>query len=488
VNRQQAKSMHEIIIATLLSTAASVDSVLHVDATRGSDSKGDGSTAHPFRTIQHCHDVAAGGAACEIAPGVYRESVRVGSNATLLGTEGVIISGLDVLENLEWKSTSQACTYRAAVTTAPISQLFYSGAMMVEARWPNIDLKNVGDASMSKSAWRQVRNGSRYGHLVDPGLRVNFSWVGALATLNVAHQWNTWSRNVTSHTGDSIDYPQNLPGLAGYDPTIYPSQARVWDGCETQTAKCNQFWLSGKREALDAPGEWFHDVAEGALYFYPPSCSQPADPVEVKARDYAISRMQPLAFVSGVRLSGLELLGATMRFDNCSSCALSDLTLRYPTYDREVRELNAPASSVAVTLIQGEHIQLRNLTLTQSNNNGIKLTGYNITLDNSLISFTDWVGALTYAPLGVHGNQMRVTHCTVRDFGNAGVVTSIPNVPAGLQNDSGTQKPPEPMAGRFLEVAHTHIWNGARVGEDTAALYSGGWAAAGTHWRAHSVA
>ena len=35
------------------------------------------------------------------------------------------------------------------------------------------------------------------------------------------------------------------------------------------------------------------------------------------------------------------------------------------------------------------------------------------------------------APLGVHGNQMRVTHCTVRDFGNAGVVTSIPNVPAG---------------------------------------------------------
>ena len=38
------------------------------------------------------------------------------------------------------------------------------------------------------------------------------------------------------------------------------------------------------------------------------------------------------------------------------------------------------------------------------------------------------------------------------------------------------------MAGRFLEVGYTHIFNGARVGEDTAALYSGEWAAAGTHW------
>ena len=103
-------------------------------------------------------------------------------------------------------------------------------------------------------------------------------------------------------------------------------------------------------------------------------------------------------------------------------------------------------------------------------------------LDNSLISFTDWVGALTYAPLGVHGNQMHVTRCTVRDFGNAGVVTSIPNVAPGLQNDSGIQTSPKAMAGRYLEVAYSHIFNGARVGEDTAALYSGGWAAAGTHW------
>ena len=113
--------------------------------------------------------------------------------------------------------------------------------------------------------WRRASL-RRYGRIVDPGLRVNHSWEGALATLNVAHQWDTWTRRVTKHEGDAIEYPQDLPGLAGVDPTIYPAEASLWDGCEVQVAKCNQYWLSGKREALDAPREWFHDADAGALY------------------------------------------------------------------------------------------------------------------------------------------------------------------------------------------------------------------------------
>jgi hypothetical protein len=166
---------------------------------------------------------------------VYRESIRVASGATLRGSAGAIISGLEPLENLTWSGSAQRCIYRAAVDTPPIPQLFYDGAMMVEARWPNIDHANVGDASMSQSAWATVRNGSAYGRLVQPGLRANFSWVGALATLNVGHQWNSWTRNVTGHSGDAIEYPQDLPGLAGYDPTIYPSQARACEAAAVIT-------------------------------------------------------------------------------------------------------------------------------------------------------------------------------------------------------------------------------------------------------------
>ena len=55
------------------------------------------------------------------------------------------------------------------------------------------------------------------GHIADPALGSSpFSWDGALATLQVAHQFFTWTRKVANHTvgGESFDYPMDLPGLA----------------------------------------------------------------------------------------------------------------------------------------------------------------------------------------------------------------------------------------------------------------------------------
>ena len=458
---------------------------LHVDSALGSDAN-DGSRARPFKTIQRCHDEASGTeAACEVLPGLYRESVELLSGVTIRGSggDGVVVSGLEPLRGLKWAKTEDKCVFRAAVDEElpPIPQLFHAGEMMVEARWPNIELGNIGNSSMAKTAWREVQNGSAYGKIVDPELRVPFSWVGGLATLQVGHQWDTWTRRVSAHDAveGTFSYPQDLPGLAGYDPHLDPAMERVFNGCEVQHAKCNQYWLSGKREALDAPGEWFHEP--GALFFYPPTCTEPGDgSVEYKARDYSFH--QPSG--SDVHLSGMSLKGATVRLDNCTRCSLRNLTLSFPTYDREIRETHnatgAATGAVAKTLIAGQHMALRDIALSQSNNNGITLSGYNVSLENALISYTDWLGTLSYQPLGVTGNQMQVTRCTVRDFGNAGVVAHLPNtLPAGL---NATQPPPEPMAGRRLEISYTHIFNGARVGEDTAALYSGGWAAAGQEW------
>ena len=62
-----------------------------------------------------------------------------------------------------------------------------------------------------------MAEGSQFGHIEDPGLAANgFSWDGALATLQVAHQFFTWTRTVSNHSagGRSFDYPRDLPGLA----------------------------------------------------------------------------------------------------------------------------------------------------------------------------------------------------------------------------------------------------------------------------------
>eukprot|EP00937_MAST-01D_sp_MAST-1D-sp2_P003459 g3459.t1 len=455
----------------------------------------------PFRSLQHCHNVAGPNAVCELAPGVYRESVIARhDNASFRGRLGATVSGLERLDGLQWAATAQRCVFRARVNASlpRISQLFADGAMMVEARWPNLgSLANVGDAAMSQSAWRKVGPGSAYGRVVDAALRSNFSWVGALATLNVAHQWNTWTRVVTGHnrSNGTLDYPMDLPGLAGYDPTLYPSNAHVWDGCNR--AKCNQYYLSGKLEALDAPGEWHHDTDNGMLYFYPPppaasgaqigatagaaqqsACTAPlgATVFEHKARDYAFTATDK----AGITLENVAFTGATLALTNCTRCTLANITLRFPTYDREIKELAVPKGAVARTTVDVHNSSLHNISLTQSNNNGLALSGSNSSLDNCLISYTDWHGSLTYSPLGVMGNQLSVRRCTVHDFGNAGVTTHLPNTLPAQPNR--TQLPPQPMVGRRLEVANCHIFNGARVGEDTAALYSGGWSAAGQLW------
>ena len=132
-----------------------------------------------------------------------------------------------------------------------------------------------------------------------------------------------------------------------------------------------------------------------------------------------------------------------------------------------------------------------------------EISGDHNTVENILIEHTDWLGTLSYKPLGLTGNHNKLLRSTIRYFGNAGVVTSIPNTPAEMIDDNGTQAPPQPMAGRhtgesrhglptvpcahtlcllFTEVAYNHIHHGGLIGKDSAALYTGGWNTAGLEW------
>lgn len=354
-----------------------------------------------------------------------------------------------------------------------------------EARWPNVNVGNLaGDMLQRRIAFQPTGPGSEYGTIVDPALSsFNFSWDGALATLQVAHQFYTWTRRVQNHSagGASFSYDKNLPGLASWGE---PGKKHSWDQ--------NQYSLSGVLGALDAPGEWFvqrggdpaspGESAGQTLFFYPPDCKMPADAsVEIKVKDIAIaSQTTPAAAVRALEIDNFRILGSTLVLKNCTSCRVSNLRLIHPTFNPQVPEEDVPAGHAVWTTVAGTGNAVVNFTLSGSNNGGLKITGEGNLLDNCLIENTDWFGTLTYPPLQVEGTQTNVTRCTVRNFGNAGVVTSIAN---SLPHKSGEpQKPPEPMARRHLEVAYCHIYHGGLIGKDSAALYTGGWSAAGLHW------
>ncbi len=477
-------------------TTTTTTSNFYVDPARGDDANPGTARAAPLRTLQACADKLRGSDAADVAcvalPGaVFREAVVLQPDADhpdkvrrFVGGGGSTLSGTDVLSNLSWTRYGGAgagCVWSTPVPAMPrVQQLFYQGAMMVEARWPNVDVRRLPDQVLDRTTWHTVGNGSAYGRIVNDELaRFNFSWKGALATLNVAHQFYTWTRVVTGHAAGetAFTYPQNLPGLAKTADT--PS---VWDGsCKS---KCNQYFLSGVLGALDAPGEFHHDVADGRLYFYPPAaaCAAPAEgTIDIKTRDYVLQATDTLA---NLHLSGFRVVGATVYLRDCRHCVLNNLHMTYPTFNRRSAELDAPKSSVAATKINGSDVKVHNLTVRFSNNNGLVVGAdgaHNIQVDNVLVDRTDWIGSLTYAPLQVHGNNISIRRATVTMFGNAGVVTSIPNTLPHASADA-PQQPPQPMGERFLEVAFSHIAYGGLVGMDTAALYTGGWNAAGLHW------
>eukprot|EP01047_Picozoa_sp_COSAG01_P059524 COSAG01_NODE_7159_length_3325_cov_2.018909_1_plen_453_part_00 len=217
------------------------------------DDGGPGSAARPFKSLGRCAKaMAAAGAAasCQVGGGTYRETVLLPPQSAhalafrAMGESRPVLSGLDVLEGLRWRrselpaartgqpsaqDSSRSRSHSrlspcAFVTELPVDapsgfqQLFYGGQMMVEARWPNLDVGSLEDEMLSRSkVWEPVAPGSKYGRIEDPALaRGGFSWNGALATLQVAHQFFTWTRAVSNHTGggSSFQYARDLPGLA----------------------------------------------------------------------------------------------------------------------------------------------------------------------------------------------------------------------------------------------------------------------------------
>ena len=459
-----------------------------------------GTSDSPFATISQCASAAekckrTGGAVCNIRSGVYPESVSIGEGPVTFRTESsssgerngeVIVTGLDTLTGLDWKPSTDprlsyggadatGCVFAAEISASQpqdFEQLFLNGSMMVEARWPNVDVKNVASSWLSKSTWQPTGNGSMYGEIDSPDLASQgFSWSGGLAVLNVAHQFYTWTREVKEHTagGSSFKYDKNLPGLAHY---ATEPKAPAWAQ--------NQFVLVGKLEALDAPGEWFLDKSSsngGAalLHLYTPSCTAPGpSDVAVKVRDYAFFARN---IAKDIRIEGpMTFFGASAWYKNCTDCGISNVQMLYPTYDREIPTKNIPKEKFNTTSFSGLRVTLENVTLSYSINGGIGLTGDGHIVRNCAFSFISWYGTLDYVPLSANGNNITITQVTVNDFGNAGVTTHIPNVPPSAH------PVPQPMAERRLEVSYTHIYRGGLVGKDSAALYTGGWSCAGVHW------
>ena len=431
-----------VLLAILSTTAQAKD--FHVSL-KGSDTN-EGTEASPFRTVQHAADVMNAGDTCYVHAGTYRETVVLKTSGEAdkpirfmaRPGEKVVLQGTDPIEG-QWK-IYKGNIYQTQVDKEFI-QLFVDGQMMVEARWPNM---RFPDELWDRSKWSPTGKGSFHGKIVDPQLaQTGIDWTGARAVLNVGHQFYTWTRIVNKHAAgsDTFEYTADLLPESRYAHKT----AEWWEK--------DHYYLVGKLEALDYPGEWFLDPQSQTLYLWPLNNKNPSScRIEAKTRNYAFKAKD----IDYIELVGFHFWGTTFVFENCNHCVVENCHLSYPTYVQYINHRGPKGPWAVATLMQGSHNVIRRCSLAYSAATGFAMYGTDNIAEDNLIHDVCWYGTLRHVPLELRkddvasGGNTIARNNTIYNFGNAGIF--------------------------FLHqpyiIEYNHVYNGGLIGEDIALIYT----------------
>lgn len=382
-------------LMTLLALTVSGNARDWFVAPSGND-QNEGTEQAPLRTVQAALDRAQAGDICQLRAGTYRETAEFKSSGTAKTPlrlqaypgEAVVFDGTETVTG-KWEK-HEGSIYKIAAPKG-IEQLFIGRDMMIEARWPNAGFDQVYD----RSRWAKVDPGSTHGRIVSKEIADSgIDWTGAMAYLNVGHQWWTWNRPITKHTAGSpeLEYDADLVGLCDTDPKLSSKKpervAEMWSD--------DYFYLFGKLEALDVENEWFQDPESGALYLYAPGGVDPSKlEVRYKKRNYAITAKNK----NCIEILGITFFATTFRLEDCDHTLVENCELLYPSYSRTITEYDQDRRESVFTRITGDHNTVRRCSLAYTNNLGLMVMGAHNTVENCIIHDVNWSGTLIYPAL-----------------------------------------------------------------------------------------
>ena len=373
-----------------------------------------GSLSRPFQTIQHAALLAQPGDTVSVRGGTYYETVtppRSGLpgrtiNFEAYNGEAVTIDGANPITGWHQYSGPIYEAQQPWDLGTGNNQVFINGQMMIEARWPNttLDVSHPVLAHIT-GATSKIADGpnASTATITDPHLTQGAGyWVGATIHIAPGQGWTAQTGTVTAYTPGKLTYT-----FTSYAPTR---------SYENPTAG-NGYYLTGKFQALDAPGEWFRDSA-GDLYLRAPGNGSPVN-VQAKARQDAFD----LAGLSYINVIGFNIFASTIVTDAASSHLLiSNLNVTYVsqfTIQPVGWELgNSQQSGIQ---INGTDIIFQDSTIAYSAGDGVFLGGSGNIVQKCLIHDTDY-NAGDWAPLYVLGADNMVRHNTIYNAGRSGIV------------------------------------------------------------------
>ena len=264
-------------------------------------------------------------------------------------------------------------------------ELFFGGAPMTLARWPN----------EGTAPWAHVA-----GAAADQGAD-HFSYDGdrpaRWAKADDAWVYGYWQ----------FDWADSYTKILGVDAAHHQIQTAKTGDLMAYTPG-HRWYALNLLEELDTPGEWYLDRTSGLLYFWPPSDVGKGRPTVSLTRD-----LIRLEGVSNVTLRGLTL----------EACRGDAITIRGGSHDVIDGCKILSAGDRGVTVADTTDSGVRGGEITGTGEGGISLSGgdrktltpgRNFAENCRIHDYSRW--ARTYRPgVGVDGVGNRVAHCLIHD-------------------------------------------------------------------------
>ena len=415
------------------------DSPYFVNTNLGNDSNA-GTEDCPFATIAKAAETIGNGDTVIISHGIYRESISLQDKDDVVfraveGDKVVIDGSRDIEDDLngEWLE------YQNGIYQTNVSddawQLFLDLEEMIPARWPNAKFtdgsvfnKSISwaEGSMDSDKYKDDDGNWVYpydnGELIDiTGLNeTGFDPTGAIAILNVG-SFKTWSRNITHF--DSVN------NSFSYD------QVSNWK------TKHHYYFLEGKLDLIDSPGEWFFDNENDTLYFMPPEGVNPSvENIRVKTEAYGFSFYDS----NRITLENIDFFATTFRFENCDNCIVNGSHLLYPSTSK--RSLNIAGEDVDERWVsrfdKSSGCVVENSAFLYTDGTAIEFHGaalqsHNNTIRNSYFYHIDWSASDTpglMVTIMENGKDANFTNNIIHLTG-ASATISIGDAPTVMYNE-----------------------------------------------------
>ncbi len=370
---------------------AAVATEYHVSQT-GSDEAA-GTAQAPFRTLSKATEALEPGDVCIVHEGVYREILTVrrsgkpGKPVRVQAAPGasVVISATEPL-TADW--TRQDVGVYVARLEPPPTQLFFDRQMAREACWPNGAYGDLMDRPCVKA-----ETGTGYERIVCRKLPPG-DFDGGYVLIWRGGAWTNATVRIKDYRpGESL----------AFEPPFEPHSDQYHQGDAFKPRAGNRFLLLGSRAALDAPGEWLVDPADGLTRFLPPAGKRPQDfQLETKARDHALV----LRGCSHVEIVDLEFFGGALDLSGASHCLLENVRSFYSNHFARTARQVPPYPH---NRIQGNHNTLRRCHIAYAAGTGLDIQGEDNTVTNSIIHDIGYMGTYEGAV------QVKATKGTVID-------------------------------------------------------------------------